>query len=121
MTESLAGFKQQGLEISLMTDLTLDQDGYLAKLDDWNKEVAFKLAAIENISLTEAHWEIINAVQAFYKQYQHAPSQRPFVNYIANTLGKEKGNSIYLMQLFSDSPAKVAARIAGLPRPTHCF
>ncbi|WP_263078965.1 TusE/DsrC/DsvC family sulfur relay protein [Endozoicomonas sp. Mp262] len=104
-----------------MTDLILDQDGYLKDLTHWSPEVARILARQQNIELSEAHWEIIGCLQDFYHQYEHAPSQRPFVKHIANTLGKEKGNSIYLMQLFPESPAKVAALIAGLPRPTHCF
>lgn len=101
--------------------LTLDNDGYLANLDDWNTDVANQLATLEGIVLTEAHWEVIHALRAFYQQYELAPSQRPFVKHIANTLGKDKGNSIYLMTLFPESPARVAARIAGLPRPTNCF
>lgn len=101
--------------------LQLDKDGYLANLDQWNIDVANKLAALEGIALTEAHWEIIHALRSFYAQYELAPSQRPFVKHIASTLGKNKGNSLYLMSLFPESPAKVAARIAGLPRPTNCF
>lgn len=101
--------------------LTLDNDGYLTNLDDWNTEVANQLATLEGIVLTEAHWEIIHTLRAFYQQYELAPSQRPFVKHIANTLGKDKGNSIYLMTLFPESPARVAARIAGLPRPINCF
>ena len=101
--------------------LTLDNDGYLADLDQWDTNVAEQLAALEGIILTPAHWEVIEALRSFYQQYQLAPSQRPFVKHIANTLGTAKGNSIYLMQLFPESPAKVAARIAGLPRPTNCF
>ena len=101
--------------------LTLDKDGYLADLNQWNSDVAEQLAALEGITLTPAHWEVIDALRAFYQQYQLVPSQRPFVKHIANTLGADKGNSIYLMQLFPQSPAKLAARIAGLPRPTNCF
>ncbi|USE33941.1 TusE/DsrC/DsvC family sulfur relay protein [Endozoicomonas sp. SCSIO W0465] len=101
--------------------LNLDNDGYLANLDQWNADVATELAALEGIALTDAHWEVIYALRAFYQQYELAPNQRPFVKHIANTLGKEKGNSLYLMQLFPESPARVAARIAGLPRPTNCF
>ena len=104
-----------------MTTLQLDQDGYLINLDCWTPEVATELASQNNIGLTDAHWEIISALQNYYKTYDHAPSQRPFVKHIANTLGKEKGNSLYLMTLFPESPAKVAALIAGLPRPTNCF
>lgn len=101
--------------------LELDKDGYLVNLDQWSREAAGLLAADEGVTLTEAHWEIIEALRAFYQEYQLSPSQRPFVKHIANTLGKDKGNSLYLMKLFPESPAKVAARIAGLPRPTNCF
>lgn len=102
-------------------NLNLDQDGYLENLEDWSPEVAELLAQQDSIELTKAHWEIIEAIRSFYQTFETAPSQRPFVKHIANTLGKEKGNSMYLMKLFPESPAKVAARIAGLPRPTNCF
>ncbi|MCZ6459336.1 MAG: TusE/DsrC/DsvC family sulfur relay protein, partial [Gammaproteobacteria bacterium] len=36
-------------------------------------------------------------------------------------LGAEKGTSIYLLKLFPGSPAKLLAKIAGLPRPTNCL
>ena len=101
--------------------LNLDNDGYLANLDEWNTDVATELAILEGIVLTDAHWEVIHALRAFYKLYQLAPNQRPFVKHIANTLGKDKGNSIYLMTLFPESPARISARIAGLPRPANCF
>lgn len=102
-------------------NLNLDQDGYLTDINDWTPEIAEVLAAQDGITLSEAHWEVLNALRAFYQSFELSPSQRPFVKHIANTLGKEKGNSMYLMALFPESPAKVAARIAGLPRPTNCF
>ncbi len=104
-----------------MTLLNLDKDGYLEHLDDWNEAVAVQLATLEGINLTEAHWEVINTLREYYHHFQHAPSQRPFVKYISSQLGKDKGTSMYLMSLFPESPAKRAARIAGLPRPTNCF
>lgn len=104
-----------------MTKPELDKEGYLINLKDWNHDIAIWLATTDNIQLTDDHWEIIQALQHYYHLYEHAPSQRPLLKHIANTLGKEKGNSIYLMQLFHGSPAKTAARIAGLPRPSHCF
>ncbi|WP_422134078.1 MULTISPECIES: TusE/DsrC/DsvC family sulfur relay protein [unclassified Endozoicomonas] len=104
-----------------MSDLKLDKDGYLVNLSDWNPEVAGQLAAEDHIILTDEHWEVLNLLREYYQQFEHAPSQRPFVKYVANQLGKEKGNSLYLMKLFPGSPAKLAARIAGLPRPTNCF
>ena len=46
---------------------------------------------------------------------------RPLVKLVGPRLGPAKGRSIYLRQLFPDSPAKLAARLAGLPRPDNCL
>ena len=35
--------------------------------------------------------------------------------------GKEKGSSMYLLQLFPGSPAKIGSKIAGLPKPDNCL
>lgn len=99
----------------------LDKDGFLKNTEDWTEEVAMLLAKREGIVLTDKHWEIIYAIKNFYQQYEMSPNQRPFVKYIAQVLGKDKGNSRYLMQLFPGSPARVASLIAGLPKPDHCF
>ncbi|MDO3385733.1 TusE/DsrC/DsvC family sulfur relay protein [Gilvimarinus sp. SDUM040013] len=99
----------------------LDKDGYLLSLGDWSGEVAAILARNEGITLTAQHWEIIELIQAFYKDFELAPANRALVRYIQQTLGGEKGKSIYLMQLFPPNPALIAAKIAGLPRPANCF
>ena len=102
-------------------DISLDKDGYLINLNDWDKEVANALAMQENISLTFAHWEIINLLQEFYREFEISPAMRALVKYTEKKLGPEKGKSIYLLQLFPPSPAKIASKIAGLPRPTNCL
>lgn len=101
--------------------IPLDKDGYLKRLNDWNREVGEAIARAEDIELTDAHWEVLEALQSYYQEYDHAPAMRPFVKYTSKVLGKDKGNSIYLMQLFPQSPARIAARIAGLPRPKNCL
>lgn len=101
--------------------ISLDKEGYLKNLDDWNTEVANTLADGEAIALTEAHWEIIHLLKQFYDQFDHAPNMRALVKYTQQKLGDDKGKSIYIMKLFPGSSAKIAAKIAGLPRPTHCL
>ena len=101
--------------------IATDKDGYLINLSDWSPEIAELIAHDESISLSEAHWEIITALKQFYTQYELSPAMRPLVKYLAQQLGKDKGNSIYLLQLFPGSPAKMASKIAGLPRPTNCL
>ncbi len=49
--------------------ITLDKEGYLENLDDWSEDVAKILAARENISLSEAHWEVINLLRHFYAKH----------------------------------------------------
>ncbi len=100
---------------------TLDNNGYLVTLADWNQQVAEVLASHEGITLTASHWEMIWLIREFYDSFQLAPSQRPLIKYVKERLGEEKGNSIYLLQLFPGSPAKSLAKLAGLPRPTNCF
>lgn len=99
----------------------LDNDGFLKQLYDWNPEVAAWLAQQEGIELSDAHWEIIEALRNFYQQYDVSPAMRPLSKYLKQTLSADKASSIYLLQLFPGSPAKVAARIAGLPRPENCL
>lgn len=101
--------------------IALDEEGYLYDLTDWTPEVAQQLAEQEQLTLTDAHWEIIHLLREFYAQYQLSPAMRPLVKAVAARLGPDKGRSIYLMQLFPGSPAKLAARLAGLPKPDNCL
>ena len=98
-----------------------DKDGYLSARSDWSEEIAYLLAEAEGIVLSEAHWELIHLIREFYQTYELAPAMRPLVKFTGQRLGKEKGSSIYLMQLFPGSPAKLLSKIAGLPRPTNCL
>ncbi|MFC6631777.1 TusE/DsrC/DsvC family sulfur relay protein [Microbulbifer taiwanensis] len=102
-------------------EIELDKEGYLRDLDDWSPAVAEQLASAENIELSDAHWQVIRLLQDFYREFELSPAMRPLVKYVGQHLGADKGKSIYLMQLFPPSPAKVASKIAGLPKPTHCI
>ena len=101
--------------------VALDPDGYLLNLHDWSEAVACSLAASEAIELTAEHWEILKLMRAFHERRGVAPVMRVLVKLVKNELGPEKGNSLYLLRLFPESPALVASRIAGLPRPTNCL
>lgn len=101
--------------------IPLDKEGYLENLADWDKTVAHELARLDGIELTPAHWEILYLLREFHQRFEHSPPMRVLVKSVKQALGDDKGTSIYLMQLFPGSPAKRAARIAGLPRPTNCL
>ena len=102
-------------------DIPVDKEGYLRNLDDWSHEVAQYIALNDNITLTDNHWEMIHLIRRFYQQFGLSPAMRPLVKFTAQELGPEKGKSIYLLQLFPGSPAKLLSKIAGLPRPDNCL
>ena len=101
--------------------IELDKDGYLADLNDWSPEVATALAMQNDIELTPDHWEILQLLRNFYEEFQLSPATRPVIKYTALKLGAEKGNSLHLNRLFNGTPAKLAAKLAGLPKPTNCL
>jgi len=100
--------------------IEVDDDGYLLNLDDWTKELAEVLASQDGVTLTPAHWEVINFLRDYYKQYQIAPMIKILVKEIGKKLGPDKGNTKYLYELYPGGPAKQACKIAGLPKPTGC-
>jgi len=97
-----------------------DEEGYLADLNTWDKDVAVAMAQADDCELTESHWEVINFLREYYEEYQIAPAVRVLTKAIGKKLGKDKGNSKYLYELFPYGPAKQACKYAGLPKPTGC-
>ena len=98
-----------------------DKQGFLLNLSDWNKAIACTIAAEESIELSPEHWEIIYLLRGFYQEFALSPAMRILVKTVKQQLGDDKGNSIYLLSLFPGSPAKIASKIAGLPKPTNCL
>ncbi len=97
-----------------------DEEGYLADLSQWDEDIATYMAKDDDIELSDAHWEVINFLRSYYEEYQIAPAVRVLTKAIGKKLGKDKGNSKYLYQLFPYGPAKQACKFGGLPKPTGC-
>ena len=101
--------------------IEMDKDGFLQNLSDWSLDVAHALSAEEGIELSAEHLEILELLRGFYAEFQLSPATRPLIKYTALKLGAEKGNSMHLNRLFNGTPAKLAAKLAGLPKPTNCI
>lgn len=99
----------------------LDKEGFLHDLDDWTTDVAHEIASSEQIELSEKHWQVIDELRRYYQATEISPAMRPFVNLVKTKVSAELGSSVELMKLFGPSPAKMAAKIAGLPKPTNCL
>ena len=102
-------------------ELQTTAEGFLLNADDWNEQIAERLAALNAIDLTGAHWEIIHFIRHYYQQYKHLPNARVFTRAVRHELGETKGNSRYLHRLFPDGPLKFACKITGLPKPPTCL
>tara|TARA_B100000900_G_scaffold405166_1_gene414409 strand:- start:798 stop:1136 length:339 start_codon:yes stop_codon:yes gene_type:complete len=98
----------------------LDADGYLRNHTEWTTIIAEQLAAQEQITLTNEHWRLIDLLRNYYARTDTAPAMRPLVKLVKAELGEHMG-SAQLMHLFGGSPAKMLAKLAGLPRPTNCI
>ncbi len=98
-----------------LTAVARTAEGFLERLEDWDKELALAIAAEAGIpALTDRHWIVVDYMRSTYLAKGDAPTIR--------TLGKESGVSIKeLYLLFPKGPAKLAAKIAGIPKPHGCI
>ncbi|HET8817738.1 MAG TPA: TusE/DsrC/DsvC family sulfur relay protein, partial [Pseudidiomarina sp.] len=85
-----------------------DKHGYLARFDDWSPGLAIHIAELEQITMTDAHWEVVYFVRSFYQEFDTSPAMRVLVKAIGKSLGPDKANSPYLYKLFPKGPAKQA-------------
>ncbi len=99
----------------LDTVLDVDAEGFLQKPEQWNEALAAEIAVENGIAeLTERHWIVIRYMRNRFLTTGSAPSIR--------TLGKESGVEIKeLYKLFPKGPAKLAAKIGGIPKPKGCI
>ena len=105
----------------MLTDTAFDKEGFLRDLSKWSPDVAEQIATRESIVLSFEHWQVLELLRKYYREFDASPAMRPLVKYCAANLGAEKGNSIYLLSLFPGSPAKIGSKIAGLPKPENCL
>jgi tRNA 2-thiouridine synthesizing protein E len=98
-----------------------DKAGYLLNVDDWSLGLAQVIADIENIDMTDEHWEVIHFVREFYLEFNTSPAIRALVKAMQMKYGGNKISSRYLQRLFPEGPAKQATKVAGLPKPAKCL
>lgn len=98
----------------LLDSVKFDADGYMEDADQWTPELAAEIASREGVKLTERHWVVINYARNEWKTKGEAPTLR---NITKNTDVDTKE----LYSLFPGGPGKLAAKVAGLKKPTGCI
>ncbi|HTZ05927.1 MAG TPA: TusE/DsrC/DsvC family sulfur relay protein [Gaiellaceae bacterium] len=93
----------------------VDAEGFLTDPEQWNEEIAEAIARDAGIAeLTPRHWQVVRFMRDRYLSTGSAPSIR--------ALGKESGVPVKeLYELFPKGPAKLAAKIGGIPKPKGCI
>ena len=102
-------------EPAVSPPVEVDAEGFLTDPAQWSEELAAAIARENGIpELTPSHWKVVTFMRDTFLSTGQAPSIR--------SLGKQSGVPIKeLYQLFPKGPAKLAAKIGGIPKPRGCI
>jgi dissimilatory sulfite reductase related protein len=97
------------------TEVPVNDEGFFTEPDRWTPAMGAEIARQAGIAeLTDRHWQVINFMRQEYAAKGTGATVR--------MLGKSSGVSVKeLYQLFPKGPAKLAAKIAGIPKPRGCI
>jgi tRNA 2-thiouridine synthesizing protein E len=92
----------------------VNSEGFLVDSSQWTPALAESLARDTGVApLTERHWKVIT----FCREDAAREGQPPGLRRISKLSGVDMKE---LYKLFPKGPGKLAARIAGLPKPQGC-
>jgi dissimilatory sulfite reductase related protein len=100
---------------TIVPDVSVDAEGFLTDPAQWTEELALRIAAENGVQeLTDRHWQVVRFMRDRFLTTGSAPTIR--------ALGKESGVPVKeLYALFPKGPAKLAAKIGGIPKPRGCI
>ncbi len=98
----------------VLDGIKFDEDGYMLDANAWTPTLAEAIAAREGITLTDRHWIVINFDRKEFATTGDSPSLRRITK-------ATEVNTKEIYQLFPGGPGKLAAKIAGLKKPTGCI
>jgi TusE/DsrC/DsvC family sulfur relay protein len=105
------------MTMTMIADRSVDVDpeGFLTDPAQWNEAIAEGIARENGIpELTPRHWQVVRFMRERFLTTGTAPTIR--------SLGKESGVPVKeLYELFPKGPAKLAAKIGGIPKPRGCI
>jgi TusE/DsrC/DsvC family sulfur relay protein len=93
-------------------------EGHLTTLPEWSEDIARKLAAQEEITLTDEHWEIIRLLRNHYALHGNDLAGPQLLRALEEPFGARGGRK-RLYQLFPRGPVSQGCKLAGLPLPAY--
>lgn len=95
-------------------EVHINDEGFMLNSAEWNPAVAEEIAVETGVApLTERHWQVLS----FCREDAAKKGGSPGLRRISKFSGVGMRD---LYQLFPKGPGKLAARIAGLPKPKSC-
>ena len=98
----------------ILDTVNFDDEGFMVDASAWTKEIGLAIAEAVEVEMTDRHWQVIDFARADFDANGEPPTLRRITKQTDVSM-KE------IDQLFPDGPAKLAANIAGLKKPTGCI
>ena len=84
---------------------------------DWSRENAEEVAKTDGLTLTEAHWQVICALQEFYARNEEPAMHARELHDALDEHFHAEGGIKYLYQLFPKGPLAQGCLLAGVEPP----
>lgn len=94
-----------------------DDEGFLLDPDDWNQDLAVRIAHEYEMILSEEHWQVINLIRQCYSETGIVPELRTILRHLKKTLGADKVTRKYVYNLFPYGYGQQGCKIAGMRKP----
>ena len=102
------------MTLDILDTVEFDDSGFMIDASAWTEEIGRAIAEALEIDLSDRHWEVIKFARSDFEAGGEPPTLRRITQQTDVSM-KE------MYQLFPDGPAKLAANIAGLKKPTGCI
>ena len=93
--------------------VTVNEEGFMTDASQWTPDIGEAIANEVGLTLTPDHWTVIT----FCREDAAREGQPPGLRRISKMSGV---GTKELYALFPKGPGKLAARVAGLPKPHGC-
>ncbi len=98
----------------ILDAVTFDEEGFMVDASAWTEEIGKAIAEALEVDLSDRHWLVVKYARQEFESQGEPPTLRRITQ-------ETEVNMKEMYQLFPGGPAKIAANIAGLQKPTGCI
>ena len=98
----------------ILDAVAFDDEGFMEDTSAWTEEIGKAIAEALEVDLSDRHWLVVKYARQEFESQSEPPTLRRITQ-------ETDVNMKEMYQLFPGGPAKIAANIAGLQKPTGCI